>query len=228
LISNLLNIDFVRKFLRICFLIIISAFSTMPVSYGQDINYALFGIETKDSNIPQGLKVGDKAPDFTGYDQKGKQVELKKLLENGPLILFFYRGKWCSVCSRYLNNYQDSLKVLTDQGFGVVAITPESIENVEQTVELHNLKFTVIYDCQEKIMKDYDVIFTVTKAYQDKIKSSLSINIAENNGRDTARLPVPATYIINREGIIVAVQFDPDYKNRASVMWMLKNLRLAL
>jgi peroxiredoxin len=208
--------------------LVILGLCLMPVSYGQEINYAVFGIDTNTGNIPHGLSVGDKAPDFTGYDQTGKQVELKKLLEQGPIILFFYRGKWCPVCSRYLNNYQDSLKVLTDQGFNVVAITPESIENVEQTVKLHNLTFTVIYDCQEKIMKDYEVMFSVTKAYQEKIKSGYSIDIAENNGRDAARLPVPATYIINRDGIVVALQFDPDYKNRASVKWMLKNLGLAL
>jgi peroxiredoxin len=209
------------------FLLVI-AISIMVSGFAQKINYASYGIETNGSNVPQGLKVGDRAPDFTGYDQKGKQVELKKLLEQGPMILFFYRGKWCPVCSRYLNNYQDSLKVLTDQGFNVVAITPESIENVAQTVKLHNLTFTVIYDCQEKIMKDYEVMFNVTKAYQDKIQSSFSIDIANNNGRDSARLPVPATYIINKEGIIVAVQFDPDFKNRATVKWMLKNLGLAL
>jgi peroxiredoxin len=210
----------------ICFLI--TGLSLMGVMYGQEINYARFGMETSNSNIPHGLKAGDKAPDFTGYDQSGKQVELKKILDRGPVILFFYRGKWCPECSRYLNNYQDSLKVLTDQGFNVVAITPESIENVEQTVKLHNLTFTVIYDCQEKIMKDYDVMFNVTKAYQAKILSGYSINIAENNGRDAAHLPVPATYIINKEGIIVAVQFDPDYTKRASVRWMLKNLSPAL
>jgi peroxiredoxin len=194
----------------------------------QEIKYEHYGIAANYSNAPHGLKVGDRAPEFTGYDQKGKQVELKKLLEQGPIILFFYQGKWSPVCSRYLNNYQDSLKVLTDQGINVVAITPESIENVEQTVKLHNLTFTVIYDCQEKIMKDYDVMYNVTKDHQDKIKSSSSIDIAQNNGRDSARLPVPATYIINKDGIIVAVQFDPDYNNRATVKWMLKNMGLAL
>ena len=210
----------------IYFLII--GLSLMSESYCQEINYTGFGIETNNSNIPHGLKVGDKAPDFIGYDQSGKQIELEKILDHGPVILFFYRGKWCPECSRYLNNCQDSLKVLTDQGFNVVAITPESIENVEQTVKLHKLTYMVIYDCQEKIMKDYDVMFTVTKAYQDKILSGYSINIAENNGRDAAHLPVPATFIINKEGIIVAVQFDPDFKNRASVKWMLRNLGPAL
>jgi peroxiredoxin len=196
--------------------------------YPQSVNYEKLGIETKDSSIPHGLKTGDKAPDFTGYDQTGKQVVLRKLLEKGPVVLFFYRGKWCPVCSRYLNSYQDSINLITDQGFNVVAITPESIENVEQTVKVHKITFTVIYDCQEKIMKDYDVMFSVTKDYRDKIFKSFSIDIAENNGRDVAHLPVPATYIINREGTIVAAQFDPDYHNRASIKWMLRNLPLAL
>jgi peroxiredoxin len=204
------------------------SFSVIKRVYGQEINFSMSGIDTKDGTIPYGLKVGDKAPEFTGYDQKGKAVESKKLLEKGPMVLFFYRGKWCPVCSRYLNNYQDSLNLITDQGFNFVAITPESIENVEQTVKLHNISFTVIYDCQEKIMEDYDVIFNVTKAYQDNILSSYSIDIAKNNGREVAHLPVPATYIINRDGIIVAVQFDPDYHRRASVKWIIQNLGRAL
>jgi len=212
---------------KILFLIVI-AISILSAGYGQQIDYARYGIETRDNKIPQGLKVGDKAPDFSGYDQKGKLVESRKLLENGPMVLFFYRGKWCPVCSRYLNNYQDSIGIIIDQGFNVVAITPESIENVEQTVKLHNITFTVIYDCQEKIMVDYNVMFDVTQAYQDRIFNSTSVSIAENNGRDVAHLPVPATYIINRYGVIVAAQFDPNYRNRASVKWMLQNLVKAL
>jgi peroxiredoxin len=206
--------------------VFVFAFFSCSLANAQDIDYALYGMENNE--VPHGLKVGDKAPDFTGYDQKGKQVELKKILEQGPAVLFFYRGNWCPLCNRYLSNYQDSLKVITDQGFNVVAITPESIENVENTVKIHNLTFTVVYDCQEKIMKDYDLMFNVTKDYQEKILSKLSVDIAKYNGRDVAHLPVPATYIINKDGMIVAVQFDPDYKNRASVKWMLKNLGRAL
>jgi peroxiredoxin len=202
--------------------------SVALAGFGQSIDYSKYGIETKNGEIPTGLKVGDKAPDFTGYDQKGKTVELKKLLEKGPLVLFFYRGKWSQECSRYLNNYQDSLSIITDQGFNFVAITPESIDNVEQTVKLHNISFTVIYDCQEKIMDDYKLMFTVTPAYQAEILRTLSIDIAKNNGRDVAHLPVPATYIINRDGIVVAVHFDPDYHKRASVRWMIKNFARAL
>jgi peroxiredoxin len=213
---------------KVSLLIILSILLPASIISGQDINYANFGIETVNSPVPHGLSAGDKAPDFSGYDQTGARVESKKLLATGPMVLFFYRGKWDPVCSRYLNNYQDSIDILTGMGVNVVAITPESIENVEQTVRLHNLTFTVIYDCQEQIMKDYDLMFNVTKGYQEAILKNLTIDIAKNNGRDVAHLPVPATYIINRQGIIVAVQFDPDFNNRASVKWMIKNLASVL
>jgi peroxiredoxin len=191
---------------------------------GQDIDYSKFGIDAENSPVPHGLKAGDKAPDFSGYDQNGARVQSKKILESGPMVLFFYLGKWSTICSKYLNNYQDSISILTGMGADLVAITPESIENVEQTVKLHNLSFTVIYDCQEQIMKDYDLMFNVTKAYQDSVLQHISVDIARNNGRDVAHLPVPATYVINRDGIIVAAYFSLDYHVRASVKWMIRNL----
>jgi peroxiredoxin len=209
-------------------LIIIALLITAFRLGGQDNSYSRYGIDSQKSPAPLGLKAGDKAPDFSGYDQNGARVQSKKILESGPLVLFFYLGKWSADCSKYLNNYRDSLDILTGMNVNLVAITPESIENVEQTVKLHNLTFKVIYDCQEQIMKDYNVMFDVTKAYQDSVLQHTSVDIAANNGRDVAHLPVPATYVINREGIIVAVYFDPDYHQRASVKWMIKNLAMAL
>jgi peroxiredoxin len=197
-------------------------------AFGQAIDYGRFGIETMNKPVPEGLKTGDSAPAFSGYDQTGKFTESKKILEKGPMVLFFYRGNWCPVCNRYLQNYQDSLAIIADQGFSVVAITPESIEYVETTVKMHNLSFTVIYDCMEKIMADYKVMFSVTEEYQKKLMSTSSTDLKKVNGHPEAHLPVPATYIINRQGIIVASWFDPDYRKRASVKWMLQNLGKAL
>ena len=209
-------------------LFIMAVFFSCFCLAGQDAGYFTYGMDTSKSPAPLGLKAGDKAPDFSGYDQQGSRVQSKKILESGPIVLFFYLGKWSSDCSKYLNNYQDSLDILTGMGVNLVAVTPESIENVEQTVNLHNLKFTVIYDCQEQIMKDYDVMFDVARAYQDSVLQHISVDIAKNNGRDVAHLPVPATYIINRDGTIVAVYFNQDFHERASVKWMIKNIARAI
>ncbi|HEX2975474.1 MAG TPA: redoxin domain-containing protein [Bacteroidales bacterium] len=201
---------------------------SLTALFSQGVDYSKLGIETTDSHIPKGLKEGEKAPDFTGYDQAGKQVTLKGLLKNGPVVLFFYRGNWCPTCNKQLESLKDSVNLITDQGFSLVAITPEMIEFVEQTVKLHNINYTVIYDCQEKIMKDYDVMFSVTKDFQDLVQKSLKIDIAEHNGHAPAHLPVTATFIINREGIITATHFNPDFHNRASVNWIIRNMGSAL
>jgi peroxiredoxin len=208
--------------------LIILSFVAVSSAYSQDINYESFGIDAKSGLIPYGLKEGDKAPGFTGYDQTGKMTTLDDLLKKGPVVLFFYRGNWCPACNKQLSSYQDSVKLITDQGFTLIAITPESIEFVEQTVKLHNLTFPVIYDCQEKIMQDYKGMFNVTKDFQELVQDKLKVNIAEHNGRDVAHLPVTATYVINRNGIITAAHFNPDYHNRASVKWIIKNLGSAL
>lgn len=192
--------------------------------YSQSVDYKELGL----SVVPEGLKPGDHAPDFTGYDQNGKQVVLSKVLADGPVVMFFYRGKWSVECGKILRNCQDSLSIITGIGANIIAITPESIENVEQTVKFNGLTYKVIYDCQEKIMKDYQTMYPVTPDYSAKIKKDMSIDIAANNEREAARLPVTATYIINREGIITAVHFDPDFTKRASVKWMITNLSSAL
>ena len=216
----------IRNLLKLVLLIIIFNFSA--ISYAQKFDYARLGMNVSEETAPKGLEPGSRAPDFVGYDQNGTQVELTKVLKEGPVVLFFYRGKWCPACSKVLNDYQDSLNIISGMGFRVIAITPESIENVEQTVKMHNLTYTVIYDCQEKIMKDYGVMFNVTKDYQERLLKGYSIDIAKNNGREVANLPVPATYIISKDGIITALYFNPDYKIRASVKWILTNLGGAL
>jgi peroxiredoxin len=213
-----------RSILLLLFMGLIYVF---PV-FAQETDYAKYGIDISDGHIPVGLNPGDKAPGFTGYDQAGTQTELKNLIAKGPVVLFFYRGKWSAECGSYLNNLQDSVNIISDLGATLVAITPESIENVEQTVKFHNITFRVIYDCMEKIMQDYGLMYNVTKAYQEMIKTTLSIDIAANNGRDVAHLPVTATYIINREGMITAAFINPDFSKHASVKWIIRNLASAL
>ncbi len=168
------------------------------------------------SAYPQGLKAGDKAPMFTATDNNGKTFSLEATLKKGDVVLMFYRGQWCPYCNKQMSQMNDSLSMITAKGATVVAISPEIQENVVKTIEKTKASFPVISDVKMKIMKDYQVNFSVPQATIDRYKN-FGIDFNQVNGENGANLPVPATYVIGKDGKIKYVFFNPDYRKRASV-----------
>jgi len=70
---------------------------------------------------PEGLKIGDTAPNFTSKDQDGKSIALKDMLKKGPVVILFYRGQWCPYCNKELSRLQDSLQFIIDKGATLIA-----------------------------------------------------------------------------------------------------------
>lgn len=182
------------------------------------------GMDVTNQEAPRGLLVGAKAPNFTGVDQYGQEVDLAMLTQKSEVVILFYRGDWCPVCNRYLSKLQDSIKLITETGAQVIAVTPETNNNVQETVRKTDARFRILSDLSMEIMSAYDVLYKVTDSYQERIERGLGANIAENNGADEAYLPVPATYIIGQDGYIKYRQFDPNYKVRASVQEIVRAL----
>ena len=172
---------------------------------------------------PEGLKVGDTAPMFTAKDQDGKTVNLKQALKKGPVVMLFYRGQWCPFCNKQLSHFSDSLQMLIAKGASVLAITPETGENVKKTIEKTKASFPVLEDAGMAIMKMYKVNFAVDENTIAKYKG-YGIDFDKANGSNGANLPVPATYIIGKDGKIKYAYFNPDYTKRASVKEILENL----
>jgi len=172
---------------------------------------------------PEGLKVGDKAPEFTAKDQDGKSISLKQVLKNGPVVLLFYRGQWCPYCNKQLSHYSDSLTLLTEKGAAILAVTPETDENVKKTVTKTKAAFPILEDAGLAIMKSYKVSFAVDEKTVTRYKG-YGIDLDKANGTNGANLPVPATYIIGKDGLVKYVFFNTDYKKRASVQDILNNL----
>lgn len=172
---------------------------------------------------PSGLKAGVKAPDFEARDKDGKSIRLSEELGKQPVVLIFYRGQWCPVCTRYLTEFQKGIPKINEKGAKVIGVTLETPDNIEKTIEKSKTGFTIVQD-EGGIMSDYKVLFSVTEAYQQRIRDRLDSDIALNNGKTVAQLPVPATYVIGKDGIIKYAQFDLDYKNRASVEDILQHL----
>ncbi len=172
---------------------------------------------------PQGLNAGDPAPDFVGKDQYGKEVSLKHLLKKQSVVMVFYRGQWCPYCNRELKALEDSLQFIHAKGAVVLAVTPEKPDNISKTIEKTKASYSVLYDEGMSIMKSYRVNYQVDSLTVTRYKT-YGLDFNTMNGVNGANLPVPAVYIINQKGKIVYRHFDPDYRNRASIADIIKNL----
>jgi len=178
---------------------------------------AKYGLAISDKNALGGPDDTKPAPNFKGVDQNGNTLELSQLLEKGEVVVFFYRGYWCGICNRQLANMESELKKLTDKGATVIAITTESNEFVQKTIEKNNINFSVISDKDGKIARDYNVLYEVSEDYQKKISSYTKSTIQKFNDSEEAFLPVPATYIIGQNGMITWKHYSIDYSKRPSV-----------
>jgi peroxiredoxin len=177
----------------------------------------------QDTTKPKGLMVGDKAPNIMGKTTNAGKYDLAKGLKKGPVVVLFYRGQWCPFCNKQLKQLNDSLQLLVAKGATVIAVSPETMENTQKTIEKTKVSFPVLSDEKLSIAKAYGVNFAVDAKTIEKYKG-YGIDFDKANGANGANLPVPATYIIGKDGTIKFVYFNADYSKRVSVATLLGNL----
>jgi peroxiredoxin len=162
------------------------------------------------------LKVGSRAPEFSLPSATGKIVSLKQQLARGPVVLTFYRGVWCPFCNLALQTYQRSLDRITAKGASLMAISPQTPDFSLTMQEKNALTFEVLSDQGSRISAQYGLKFETPQSHQ-KILAQFDMPLSKVNGDAAALIPVPATYVINRDGRIVWAHIDPNYRNRAEV-----------
>ena len=170
------------------------------------------------------LEIGDRAPQIIATDQDGKTIDSGDILKNEKILLVFYRGNWCPHCKKHLGELEKNLAALQEKGVFVLVVTPESVEKTLETQEKFKTSFSIVHDSGNQIMKDYQVAFEVNESnvpnYYDKITELVN----EYNAESEKMLPVPATYLIGKDGRIEYVQYDPDYKNRSDISEIVNSL----
>jgi peroxiredoxin len=170
----------------------------------------------------EGLAVGENAPMFTALDADSNLFSLRTAVEEGPVVIIFYRGFWCPVCNKHLGDLQDSLKMIEEKGVRVIAVSPEKPEYLGVMKDKTGAAFSLLYDEDYKIADAYDVTFKPGAMTLFTYNVVLGANMKETHSGDSQRLPIPATYLIDTHGRIVWRQFDPDYKKRSSVADILR------
>ncbi len=170
------------------------------------------------------LKVGEEAPLISGVDQFGKTINSIEILKEKKILVIFYRGNWCPYCKKHLASLQENLEDLKNRGVYVIVVTPEKVEKTLETTKKLEATFSIVHDVDNKIMNTYKVAFDVNNQNVTSYFGFTQRKIAEYNAENNNTLPVPATYLIDRDGKISYVHYDPDHHERSDFKKIIKLL----
>jgi peroxiredoxin len=159
------------------------------------------------------LPVGAQAPDFELKDSSGRMVRSRDLLAVGPLVIKFFRGRWCSYCVTELEVWRDLYGQLRERGALLVAISPETQRQSDFAVQQHKIPFPLLHDPEAKLAEKFGLVYTVPEYHQRYLKSIL-VNLPFINGEASWRLPLPATYVLGRDGRVHFAEAHADFRVR--------------
>jgi len=170
---------------------------------------------TRSGLIERALKPGDAMPAFELPNVEGALVASAELLERGPLVLSFFRGGWCPYCRLELNALQATLPEIERRGATLAAITPDTGAALAATKRANQLGYQVLSDVDNGIGLTLGIIFRVPPAVRELyLRLGIDLGARHGNGTGEWLLPLPATYIVDRNGVIRHAQLDPDFKRR--------------
>lgn len=160
------------------------------------------------------VQVGASAPDVTLPDAMNRPVRLSDLWRRGPVVLIFYRGGWCPYCNLELRAWNEHLPSLKHLGAQLVAVSPQTPDNSLSTSQKNELAYPVLSDSELLATEAFGVGFELPPQLID-LYGRVGHDLPVLNGNGRWVLPVPATYVIDREGNVVFAHIEADYRERA-------------
>ncbi|OMQ27352.1 alkyl hydroperoxide reductase [Serratia oryzae] len=174
------------------------------------------------------LSAGDIAPHFILQDAQGNTVSSAQLLSQGPLIVSFYRGRWCPYCNLDLQALQAAMPEFLARAVNVVAISPQTPANGQIMMQERTFTFPLLADPGNTVAASFGLNFRLPDYLIELYLHSFNTNLADFNDDDSWILPMPARFVIAPSGKIVCAQVSPDYTQRADpleVLPVLERLR---
>ena len=159
------------------------------------------------------LPVGATAPAFELSDFSGRKVRSADLLALGPVILNFFRGRWCPYCVTELETWRDLYPALRERGALVVGLSPQTQRQSDFTASQHTIPFPLLVDAGCAVAENFGLVWTVPD-YLQKYYRSILVNIPFVNGDESWGLPLPATYVLGQDGKVLYAEAHADFRVR--------------
>ncbi len=159
------------------------------------------------------LPVGEKIPEFQLPDHDGKIVSSSELLSKGRLVLCFIRGRWCPFCVGQMEAMNLILPEIERAGTPLVAISPQTVQQSFCMRDQHKLRFPLLSDAGNIVARQFGLTYRVCDE-QRAVYQRAFVNLPFVNGDDSWELPIPATYIIDRDRSVLYASANEDYTER--------------
>lgn len=169
------------------------------------------------------LPAGAAAPPFALKDARERLVRSEDLLALGPLVLKFFRGRWCPYCMTELGALEALYPELRARNALLVAISPQVPRQNAFTLDRHALTFPLLSDPGAAVAEAYGLTYTVPPAMQRHYRSIL-VNVPFLNGDESWRLPIAATFVLAPGGEVVFSEAYADHRVRPEPQTVLEAL----
>ncbi len=181
--------------------------------------------EVIDSGIAhQSLNLGDIIPDFALLNHNGELIEIEKLLKQGAVVISFYRGTWCPFCSLELKALEEALPAVKILGGTVVTISPQTFIEFPQTAYQQELNLEMLVDKGNKVARQFGLVFKIPENARSYYRN-IGIYLPRYNGDESFELPIPGTFIVDRDRKIHYAFVEPDFNQRLDPVEIITILR---
>jgi peroxiredoxin len=163
-------------------------------------------------------------PPFVLPDETAQLVSLDELLNRGPVAVTFQRGHWCPYCRINISALVKAQREVLASGGQIVAIMPDRQNFVAELKSQSKVPFPILTDMDNGYALSLNLTIWVGAEMQEMMEDRLDLPAFQGN--DSWMLPIPATFVVGRDGLIRARFIDPDYRNRMMISDMLAAMRL--
>lgn len=178
--------------------------------------------------VANAVKAGEAAPRFRLRCGCGGFIDLSDLLDRGPVVISFFRGDWCPFCALELKALAAAYADIENLGARLIALSPQALGKSSAGGE-NKLPFSTLHDPGCKIAARFRIAFTVPPQFRSAYLALSYPNSAKSNSTDWV-LPIPATYVVDRTGLVVLSYLDADHTTRlepTEIIAALTHLRAA-
>ena len=168
-------------------------------------------------------QIGEPMPPFVLPEETGQMVSLDELLNRGPVAVTFHRGHWCPYCRININALVQAHKELTADEDEIVAIIPDRQKFAADLKLQSNVPFPILTDTDNGYALSLNLAIWVGAEIKNMMEDRLDLPTFQGNS--SWMLPIPATFVVGRDGLIRARFIDPDYRKRMMIADMMAAMR---